>query len=149
MVGLRPSYVENYCSIKPCERRPVLCFVVSQNLKRSNYQNWKLIQNKTRVPFRTISRKCNNNNCETKVTYWGQKCMIWGQIFKVFKVKVWTCERWTVLYFRVSRNTKHGQFQNFRMYQKYGVKIVSKIREILFLSRILIEYPITIMECRA
>jgi hypothetical protein len=39
------------------------------------------------------------------------------------------CKRCPILCFVVLWNTKHGQFQNFWMYQKYRVKIVSKISQ--------------------
>jgi len=35
--------------VRPCERQSFLCFVVSQNMKQSNYRNSEQIQNKTGV----------------------------------------------------------------------------------------------------
>jgi len=46
--------------------------------------------------------------------------------------------------FCVSKNSKHGQLQNFWMYQKYCVKIVSKILPNTRSDSIYIEYTITI-----
>ncbi len=40
-----------------------------------------------------------------------------------------TCKRRPVLCFVVWQNSKYGQLQNFWMYQKYCVKIVSKISQ--------------------
>ncbi len=41
--------------------------------------------------------------------------------------KLKPCKRCPILCILVSQNSKHGQFQNFWMYQKYCVKIVSKM----------------------
>ncbi len=53
--------------IRHCEIRPILCFVVSQNSKQSQLQNFRMYQ------------KYRKNNCKTEVTFWGQKRMFWGQ----------------------------------------------------------------------
>ncbi len=46
-------------------------------------------------------------------------------LFTCFKVR--PCKRWNIPTFILLQNLKHGIFQIFRIYQKYCVKIVSKM----------------------
>jgi len=116
--------------IRHCEIRPILCFVVSQNSKQSQLQNFRMYQ------------KYRKNNCKTEVHFEAKnECFEVKKLcFKVknicfeaknvcFKVKnvPRTFKRRPVLCFLVLQKSKHSQLQNFWMYQKYCIKIVSKI----------------------